>query len=323
MFWVDRWRGSSASYLPLDARGLYREMLSEAWARGANLPNDHEAIRRICRVTEAEWDRCWPQIASHWETRGDLLINTTQLELYSDYLRYYTGKSEAAKLSTPARYSNRNANRNAQGNANGTQTGSRKERGAERERYAGGNATGTGSGSDVRTRAAQNDELDDPRASMAELPTATVPPSRHRGHVYPAACERGVCVYERLHEEFVKKLGGDVVTAQRQLRTFYSDIITAIPLDEPITEDAYVFWRSRFTERFGKPNGRKHPAGETGVPMAPTAEQTRAEWAEEDRVNATRRLATPAEKRAVLDEIKQKVAAIESGKRKPATGAAH
>ena len=81
-FWIDRWVGSSAFLLPLEARGLYREMLTQAWRRGGHLPNDPETIRRAVGCTLAEWKRCWPKVASYWQvTRGvtgELLTNETQ-----------------------------------------------------------------------------------------------------------------------------------------------------------------------------------------------------------------------------------------------------
>ena len=83
-FWTDRWMGSSAFLLPIEPRGLYREMLTQAWRRGAKLPNDHEKIRRAVGVTEAEWTRCWPLIARFWRIDGECLINDTQSEVYGD-----------------------------------------------------------------------------------------------------------------------------------------------------------------------------------------------------------------------------------------------
>lgn len=82
-FWTDRWDGSSAALLPLEARGLYREMLTQAWRRGARLPNDPEAIRRAVRATEEEWARCWPRVEKYWRVDGDALVNDTQVEVFS------------------------------------------------------------------------------------------------------------------------------------------------------------------------------------------------------------------------------------------------
>lgn len=80
-FWTDRWIGSSAFLLPLEPRGLYREMLTQAWRRGGRLPNDPEAIRRAVGCTVAEWRRCWPKVEGYWRVDGDSLINDTQVDV--------------------------------------------------------------------------------------------------------------------------------------------------------------------------------------------------------------------------------------------------
>src|SRR5215471_18652131 len=83
-FWIDRWMGSSAFLMRLGPRGLYREMLSQAWRRGARLPNDHAAIRRAVGCTTREWTRYWPQIQQYWRVEGVWLVNETQQEVYND-----------------------------------------------------------------------------------------------------------------------------------------------------------------------------------------------------------------------------------------------
>lgn len=85
-FWTDRWMGSRGFLLPMEPRGLYREMLTQAWRRGARLPNDYEEIRRAVGCTPAEWRRCWPKIQQHWRVDGDSLVNDTQLEVYAEAL---------------------------------------------------------------------------------------------------------------------------------------------------------------------------------------------------------------------------------------------
>ena len=82
-FWTDRWTGSSAFLLPMEARGVYREMLTQAWRRGAKLPNDHEAIRRAIGCTLREWRRAWPQVEKFWTMDGGNLVNATQVEVYT------------------------------------------------------------------------------------------------------------------------------------------------------------------------------------------------------------------------------------------------
>jgi len=68
----------------MEARGVYREMLTQAWLRGASLPNDHEAIRRAIGATEKEWRRSWPLVERFWRVDGDTLVNPTQLEIYAE-----------------------------------------------------------------------------------------------------------------------------------------------------------------------------------------------------------------------------------------------
>ena len=83
-FWTDRWTGSSAFGLPQEARGIYREMLTQAWRRECRLPNDHEQIRRITGTTLKEWNRSWLKVKPYWRVDGEFLVNDTQLEVYAD-----------------------------------------------------------------------------------------------------------------------------------------------------------------------------------------------------------------------------------------------
>jgi len=64
-FWVDRWDGSSASLLPMEAQGIYRSLLSQAWRRGARLPNDPEQLQLLIRCRPSEWARSWPIMAPY------------------------------------------------------------------------------------------------------------------------------------------------------------------------------------------------------------------------------------------------------------------
>ena len=83
-FWIDRWIGSSGFLLPMEARGVYREMLTQAWRRGGQLPNDHEAIRRAIGATVGEWRRAWPLVKKFWRPDAEHLVNDTQLEVYRE-----------------------------------------------------------------------------------------------------------------------------------------------------------------------------------------------------------------------------------------------
>lgn len=81
-FWVDRWDASSAALLTMEQQGVYRTMLSQAWLRGARLPNDEQQIQRAIRCTPGEWERSWPAIKGYWRVDGDWIVNDTQLEVY-------------------------------------------------------------------------------------------------------------------------------------------------------------------------------------------------------------------------------------------------
>jgi uncharacterized protein YdaU (DUF1376 family) len=83
-FWTDRWMGSSAFMLPMEVRGLYREMMTQAWRRQARLPNNHEAIRRATGCTLEEWERCWPLVRGYWREENGHLVNDTQLDVYAE-----------------------------------------------------------------------------------------------------------------------------------------------------------------------------------------------------------------------------------------------
>jgi uncharacterized protein YdaU (DUF1376 family) len=83
-FWVDRWRTSRGFLLPMAARGLYREMLTQAWALGGSLPRVEEEIRRAVGATTDEWRRSWPLVQPFWRVEGDRLVNDTQRAIYAE-----------------------------------------------------------------------------------------------------------------------------------------------------------------------------------------------------------------------------------------------
>ena len=103
-FWIDRWMGSSGFLLPMEARGIYREMLTQAWRRGGHLPNDHEAIRRAIGATIGEWRRGWPKVQRFWRVQGHELVNDTQLEVYEHTKAAILRASERGKKGAQARH---------------------------------------------------------------------------------------------------------------------------------------------------------------------------------------------------------------------------
>lgn len=106
-FWTDRWSDSDAFGLPIEVRGLYREMLTQAWKRGARLPNDHATIRRYTGCDEKEWKRCWPRISHYWRLDGDALVNDVQLEVYAKALAAYETAQARAQAGANGRWGKR------------------------------------------------------------------------------------------------------------------------------------------------------------------------------------------------------------------------
>lgn len=92
--YTSNWRGSPLQMLPLAARGLYSEMLTQAWSNRARLAQtDEEEIMRLVRATPAEWESAWPRIRHYWAkatdpaTGAEILVNRKQLEVYVGALR--------------------------------------------------------------------------------------------------------------------------------------------------------------------------------------------------------------------------------------------
>jgi uncharacterized protein YdaU (DUF1376 family) len=103
-FWIDRWIGSSGFLLPMESRGVYREMLTQAWRRGGSLPNDPEAIRRAIGATVGEWRRSWPVVKKFWRVEGETLVNTTQREIYGQAKQRIERASQRGVQGAQARY---------------------------------------------------------------------------------------------------------------------------------------------------------------------------------------------------------------------------
>jgi uncharacterized protein YdaU (DUF1376 family) len=103
-FWVDRWSSSRGFLLPLAARGLYREMLTQAWRRGGSLPRVEKEIRRAVGVTSDEWRRYWPLVKPFWRVEGDRLVNDTQQEIYAEAERRAAFHRERATKAARARW---------------------------------------------------------------------------------------------------------------------------------------------------------------------------------------------------------------------------
>lgn len=221
-FWIDRWMGSSAFLLPMEARGLYREMLTQAWRRGARLPNDHEAIQRAIGATSKEWAKNWPLIERFWKVDGDHLINETQREVYADAQARQEKSVSRAKAGAQARWKQ------------------------QPEQMASSNAQAPpvqcppspSPVSGLRTPSPS------PRAPLALAGTL---PRDHVGHGW--CSDRGKCVPTFLHEEFIRSVGGERKSADQRLCAFYAAVEAGWP-EGPIGDDPVKLWRKEFAAKF-------------------------------------------------------------------------
>lgn len=115
MWWIDRWMTSSAQGLPLEARGLYREMLDHAWVLGGKLPDDPARIRRMCGADPEEWERSWPLVRAYWRSDGGgWLRNETLTEVFSSAEELASQRSEMARSAAVARWGGGSQRKRAQ-----------------------------------------------------------------------------------------------------------------------------------------------------------------------------------------------------------------
>lgn len=223
-FWIDRWMGSSAFLLPMEARGVYREMLTQAWRRGARLPNDHEAIRRAIGATLREWTRSWSLIERFWIVEDGYLVNETQRDVYADA----QGRTERASK---------------RGLAGAQARHKRNDKTAQ-----------------VVAQAQPEDKPPSPSLSpntdhreeiqsdtRAPLALAGALPREHLRHGWCSA--RGKCVPDFLHQDFIRAVGGDERQAHQRLRAFYEAVEAGWP-EGPIGDDPLKLWRKEFAAKF-------------------------------------------------------------------------
>lgn len=228
-FWIDRWVGSSAFGLPMEARGVYREMLTQAWRRGARLPNDHEAIQRIIGATLKEWTRNWPLIERYWKVEDSYLVNETQQEVYADSIAKQEKSTVRAQAGAQARWQ-----------------GKRKQ--MLKQATSDAQAVPTQCPpSPVSVSGLQSPEPSPSPSPRAPLALAGTLP---RDHVQHGWCSnRGKCVPTFLHEEFIRSVGGGRQSADQRLRVFYQAVEHGWP-EGPIGDDPVKLWRKEFAAKF-------------------------------------------------------------------------
>lgn len=230
-FWVDRWMGSGGFLLPIDARGLYREMMSQAWRRGARLPNNHETIRRAVGVTQKEWARTWPLVERFWRVDGEYLVNDTQLDVYADAKARQEKATNRAKAGARAKHKKHSST-----------TQAHAQDGAQAVTQAPLKVTPPITVSD-------HQEEQKHTHTNARVPVALAGTLPRDFKTQAWISSRGKHVPHFLHEEFILAIGGTRESADQRLRTFYEAREHGWP-PGPIGDDPVKLWRKEFEASF-------------------------------------------------------------------------
>lgn len=222
--------GSRGFALPLHARGLYREMLTQAWRRGAKLPNDYDMIRRCCGVTGREWKQSWSLVQPFWRVDGDAIVNDTQQEVYAEALRLSANASRRGLAGARARLQQRASNAQAPG------------------------------------QALPESKPPSPSPSPKEQERVHTPPTQSSGamagglprdHLRHAVCGR-VCLQEQQFEQFARKIGGSDGHAKiaEWARDLLAEWDRPPKLNQSIQGNTFQWWDARWLEFQGKPEAK-------------------------------------------------------------------
>jgi uncharacterized protein YdaU (DUF1376 family) len=244
-FWIDRWMGSSAFLLPMEPRGLYREMLTQAWRRGARLPNDPEAIQRAVGCTPKEWKRCWPHLAGYWRVDGDSLVNDTQIAVYTAAKARLDRASAAGRRANAARWSDPSSVRPT------LRSDVRPESPPSLSPSPVPSLPEKTQGETVRG-AQRPSPLTGSGVMAGALP---------RDHVRHAWCSERICVPDFIHMQLVGAKGGDPAVAATWLRDDWYPAVLKRHAG-PIGLRPEKFWPAAFETEFPVPRTtRVTPAG--------------------------------------------------------------
>jgi uncharacterized protein YdaU (DUF1376 family) len=114
MWWIDRWRKSTAfTDMTLEQQAAYRNLLDEATLRGGAIPNDDRILARACG-DPTRWKRIKPIVLKrfklgadgwHNETLDQVLVSYTKREQYRahkrEQMRHNRGNKQGNKGGDP------------------------------------------------------------------------------------------------------------------------------------------------------------------------------------------------------------------------------
>jgi uncharacterized protein YdaU (DUF1376 family) len=185
-FWVDRHMASELWMLPIAERGLHREMLSQAWLRGAQLPSDPEEIRRAIACSLVEWQRYWPRVSKHWVRRGRTLVNLVQRETYAKVLAAVQVAADRAKKGAAARWKSKKPKPPTKGKATKKRRPAKAPAQGHAQAHAQASAQAQGSGPMLKHVLEQCD-LDLDQSVRTDLSTTPVQLAKYRRSTGAAA----------------------------------------------------------------------------------------------------------------------------------------
>lgn len=83
MWWIDRWRKSTAfTDMTLEEQGAYRNLLEETWLRGGAIPTDRRVLARACGDVK-RWAKVEAKVLrKFYETGGEYRHETVD-ELFA------------------------------------------------------------------------------------------------------------------------------------------------------------------------------------------------------------------------------------------------
>jgi len=111
LWWIDRWRKSSAyAEMSLEEQGAYRNLLDAAALRGGPLPNNEEVLAKACGDPR-RWTKVRPKVMKWFRLGSDGWRNETLDEVMAKTEHLHAVRSEAGAAGAEKRWGKRQASR--------------------------------------------------------------------------------------------------------------------------------------------------------------------------------------------------------------------
>jgi len=242
MWWIDRWRKSTAyTDMTLEEQGAYRNLLDEAALRGGSLPDDEKILAKSCGDVTA-----WPRVKTHVLLHFVLSKNRWRNRTLTGVLRESRRRAIKQKAYRDRRLGLGNGAGNVRGN--GTGNDPHNKRGyPDPDPEVRTTSTSSGISDGVRARARAREAVQGSGAGVGSYPRdhlRCIPP-----------CGR-VCLPDSLFTEFVQLSGRGPELGPTYVHAWHVRILTAWGEHGssghlPIGDDKYTFWRARWREEHG------------------------------------------------------------------------